>query len=74
MESACIQQSGVGKPEKKYRAARLEDVKAAFGVGTRDLDHLVKAARAHECRVEQIDAVGGGHKHHSAVRREAVHL
>mmetsp|Transcript_18452 Transcript_18452/g.46683 ORF Transcript_18452/g.46683 Transcript_18452/m.46683 type:complete len:537 (-) Transcript_18452:109-1719(-) len=51
-----------------------QDLGACVLVGVRELDLAVEAARAHERRVQDVGAVGGGNHNDASVALEAVHL
>ena len=60
--------------ERLALRVHLEDVAAALAVGAVDDDLAIEAARAQECRIEDVGAVRGRDQDHVVLLLEAVHL
>ena len=60
--------------DRHLAAVDLEDLRAGFLVGQRELDFPVKAAGTEERGVEDVDAVGGGEDFDAVVGGETVEL
>ena len=60
--------------EAESTEMHLEDGFSGFLIGRADVEDLIEAARAHQCRVHGLGPVGGGEDEDARQGLEAVHL
>mmetsp|Transcript_11541 Transcript_11541/g.31091 ORF Transcript_11541/g.31091 Transcript_11541/m.31091 type:complete len:258 (+) Transcript_11541:95-868(+) len=60
--------------DRRLAQRSLEDREARLEVGHRDVDELVEAARAHQCRVDDVRTVGRANHEHVLLGADAINL